>query len=104
MKSLAELNKIKEEALKDMILRKGKNLTKIMVAMDECGIKAKEIMDEFVRRLHEKEIMDAVVMMTNCQGECDKEPIVKVINKDGSIVRYDNVTQNKVNEIIEKHI
>ena len=106
MKSLEELNKIKEQALKDMILRKGKHSTKIVVAMDDCGIKAgaKNIMDSFVEKLHQKGIMDAVVMMTNCQGMCDKEPVVKIINKDDSVSVYANVTQDKVDKIIEEHI
>ena len=106
MKSLKELNDIKEQALKDMILRKGKHLTKIVVAMDDCGIKAgaKEVMDLFVKELRQREIMDVVVMMTNCQGTCDKEPIVKIINKDGSTTTYGNVTQDKVNRVIEEHI
>ena len=106
MKSLEELNTIKEQALKDMILRKGKHLTKVVVSMDDCGIKAgaKEVMDLFVRELRQREIMDAVVMMTHCQGICDKAPVVKIINKDGNITTYGNVTQDKVNKIIEEHI
>lgn len=106
MKSLAELEEIKKEALKDMILRKGKTLTKVMVAMDDCGIKAgaKEIMDTFVTEIKNKEVMDAVVMMTNCQGMCDKEPVVKIINKDDSITLYANVKKEDVTKIIEEHI
>lgn len=106
MKSLEELNDIKEQALKDMILRKGKHLTKIIVAMDDCGIKAgaKDILDLFVKELRQREIMDAVVMMTNCQGACDKEPVVRIINKDDSVTTYVNVTKDKVSVIIEEHI
>ncbi|MBP5427122.1 MAG: (2Fe-2S) ferredoxin domain-containing protein [Clostridiales bacterium] len=106
MKSLEELGQIKKEALKDMILRKGKYLTKIMVAMDDCGIKAgaKEVMNLFVKELRERNIMDAVVMMTSCQGMCDREPMVKIIDKDESVTVYANVTQDKVVRIIEDHI
>ena len=105
MKSLAELEEIKKEALKDMILRKGKTLTKIMIGMNDCGIKAgaKDVMDLFVKEVAERGL-DAVVMMTDCQGMCDREPVVKIINKDGSIVLYANVTTDKVNQIIEEHI
>lgn len=106
MKSLEELEAIQKEALKDMILRKAKTLTKVMVAMDECGIKAgaKEIMDTFVAEIKNREIMDAVVMMTECQGMCDKEPVVKIINKDDSVTLYANVKKEDVNRIIEEHI
>lgn len=106
MKSLEELEQIRKEALGDMILRKGKYLTKILVAMDDCGIKAgaKEVMDMFVMQLKEKEIMDAVVMMVSCQGMCDREPVVKVINKDDSVVVYAGVTQDKVARIVDEHI
>lgn len=106
MRSLEELEQIRKEALEDMILRNGKYLTKVMVAMDDCGIKAgaKEIMDLFVRELKERKIMDAVVMMTSCQGMCDREPVVKVINKDDSVTVYANVTKDKVARIVEEHI
>ena len=106
MKSLEELEKIREKALEDMILRKGKYLTKVMVAMDDCGIKAgaKEIMDLFVSELRGRKIMDAVVMMTSCQGMCDREPVVKVVNKDDSVTVYADVTKDKVARIIDEHI
>ena len=48
--------------------------------------------------------MDAVVMMTSCQGVCDKEPVVKIIDKNDNITMYANVTLDKVNRIIEEHI
>ena len=106
MKSLEELEQIRKEALEDMILRKGKYLTKVMVAMDDCGIKAvaKEVMDLFVGELKRRKIMDAVVMMTSCQGMCDKEPVVKVISKDESVTVYAGVTKDKVTRIIDEHI
>ena len=105
MKSLAELEEIRKEALKDMILREGKTLTKIMVGMNDCGIKAgaKDVFDLFVEEVSKREL-EAVVMMTDCQGMCDREPVVKIINTDGSIVLYANVTKDKVNQIIEEHI
>ena len=106
MKSLEELEQIRKEALEDMILRKGKYLTKVIVAMDDCGIKAgaKEVMDLFVSELKKRKIMDAIVMMTNCQGMCDREPVVKIVNKDDSVTVYANITKDKVTRIIEEHV
>ena len=62
-----------------------------------------EIIDLFVEEVAKRELQ-AVVMMTDCQGMCDREPVVKIINTDGSIVLYANVTKDKVNKIIEEHI
>lgn len=106
MKSLEELEQVRNDAMEDMILRKGKYLTKVMVAMDDCGIKAgaKEVMDLFVSELKKRKNMDAVVMMTSCQGMCDKEPVVKVIDKDDNVTVYANVTKDKVIRIIDEHI
>ena len=48
--------------------------------------------------------MDAVVMMTTCQGICDREPVVKVISKDDSVIVYAGITKDKVKRVIEEHI
>jgi len=48
--------------------------------------------------------MDAVVMMTECQGICDKEPVVKIIDKDDNTILYANVKKEDVKRIIDEHI
>lgn len=109
IKSLADLQKMREEVRSKITLReKGENpdeRVQIKVAMATCGIAsgAKEVMDFFLEAF-EKRNIDAVVTQTGCMGYCYAEPTieVKVPDKDPLVFGYVDV--KKADEIIEKYI
>ena len=77
MKSLAELEAIKNKAKSDMSARSeaGK---RIVVGMATCGIAAgaRPVMTAIVEELKTRGIEDVAVTMTGCIGLCKYEPIV----------------------------
>ncbi len=105
MKSLAELEEIKKKAQADMAAR-SEGGKRIVVGMATCGIAAgaRPVMAALVEELRTRGISDVSVSMTGCIGLCKFEPIVEVIDTDGSKVTYVRVDENKAKRIIAEHI
>ena len=81
MKSLAELEQIRNKTLAKINLRKDdENSIRVVVGMATCGIAAgarpvmKAIMDEIEKR----NITNCTVTQTGCIGVCRLEPIVEI--------------------------
>jgi len=105
MKSIEDLNKIKEDALKKVTLRQGAAKYRILVGMATCGIAsgARPVM-KTIMTLIEKDNLPCTIQMVGCIGMCIHEPIVEIINQSGIKTTYFQVTPKKVEEIIESHI
>lgn len=105
MKSLSELDQIKQKAQLDMTARNvsGK---RIIVGMATCGIAAgaRPVMSTLVEELHIRNISDVSVTMTGCLGLCRLEPIVEVIDADGKKVTYVKMDSNKAKRVVAEHI
>lgn len=106
MKSLAELEEIRKKTLEKMSVRNNKDGLRIVVGMATCGIAAgaKPVMNAFLEELKKRNINDVSVTMTGCIGVCRLEPIVEVINQDGSKVTYVKMTPEKAARIVAEHI
>lgn len=106
MKSLAELEEIRKKTLEQISLRTNNDGMRIVVGMATCGIAAgaRPVMNAFVEELSKRNIKDVTVTMTGCIGVCRLEPIVEVVNKDGSKVTYVKMTPEKVSRIVAEHI
>lgn len=45
-----------------------------------------------------------LIKRTGCTGRCDKEPIFQVVDMAGHSIVYQNMTENKMKEFVEKHL
>jgi len=106
MKSIAELEAIRKKTLEQISMRKNKNGMRIVVGMATCGIAAgaRPVMNALVEELNKRNIHDVSVTMTGCIGVCRLEPIVEVINPDGSKVTYVKMTPEKAARVVAEHI
>jgi len=106
MKSVAELEEIRKKALEQMGIRKNKGGMRIVVGMATCGIAAgaRPVMNAIIEELKKRNINDVNVSMTGCIGVCRLEPIVEVINADGSKVTYVKMTPEKAVRVVAEHI
>ena len=107
MKSLADLEKIKERALEKMRVRRGEgDVPTMVVGMATCGIAAgaratlHAIMDELAKR----ELSHVIVSQTGCLGMCDQEPLVEVALPGQSRVTYGRVDPARARQIISSHL
>jgi NADP-reducing hydrogenase subunit HndB len=104
LKNIEELKKIRQEALKDILVRTQTG-TRIIVGMGTCGIAAgaREVMQAILKELEARKI-DAHVETVGCVGMCSKEPIVDIDQAGKSRIRYANITPENVPRLIEEHL
>ena len=78
--------------------------TKVIVGLGSCGIAAgaTKVFDK-INLVKETENLDFNLKKTSCIGMCYREPLVEIIDKNGSYL-YGDVDEKKAGEIIEEHI
>ena len=107
MKSLAELQAIRNRMIEQVNMRKDDNIdTRIVVGMATCGIAAgaRPVMLEFVEELKRRGLENVTVAQTGCIGMCRLEPMVEVYVKDQEKVTYIHMTPEKVARVVGEHI
>jgi NADP-reducing hydrogenase subunit HndB len=106
IKSLDELMKIKEKAVKDIQMRDTEKKGKIVVAMGTCGIAAgaKETLQAVVSELEKNGIDDVSVVQSGCMGLCDVEPTVEVVMEGSDPIIYGHVSPEQVTRIVDQHV
>lgn len=105
MKSLAELEAIRQKAKADMSTRSGGG-RKIVVGMATCGIAAgaRPVMNTLVEELRVRNISDVAVTMTGCIGVCRLEPIIEIVEENGDRITYVKMDPVKARRVIAEHI
>jgi NADP-reducing hydrogenase subunit HndB len=109
IKSLADLNKKREESGKGPDVRKKSadpaNNVEVKVAMATCGIASgsKPIMEFFEEQLDRRNI-PGVITQTGCMGYCYAEPTVEIKLPGKEPVVFGFVDLKRADMIIEKYI
>ncbi len=107
MKTLQELEAIREKTLNELNLRKNQeNGVRVVVGLATCGIAAgaRPVMAAFVDEVNKRELHNVTVSQTGCIGLCRLEPIVEVYTADQEKVTYCRVTPEQVGRIVAEHI
>lgn len=106
MKSLEELKKIREEAIKNIEMRNSEKDVRIVVGMATCGISAgaRPVLTTFVEEIAKRNLNNVQVVQTGCIGMCTYEPIVEVYSPGKEKVTYIHVNPEKVKRIVLEHL
>ena len=106
MKTLEDLQKVRERALEQMKVREGKYAAKVVVAMGTCGIAAgaRDVMTAILDELDKRGISDVAVTQTGCKGLCEQEPTVDVVKAGEPTVTYGYVDSDKARNIVAQHL
>ena len=106
MKSLAELEAIKNRAKEQLNVRTNDSAKKILVGMATCGIAAgaRPVLQAFVEEVAKRGLDDVVVSQTGCIGVCRHEPLVEVFVPGQEKVTYVNIHPEMVGRIVSEHI
>ena len=107
MKSLAELQAIKERMKDKVVIREGSADVRVVVGMATCGISAgaRPVLNAMVEGVNNSGLADKVtVSQTGCIGLCQYEPIVEVFEAGKEKVTYVKVDADKANRIVEEHL
>ena len=107
MKSLAELQEIRNRALNQVNLRKEReDGVRVVVGMATCGIAAgaRPVLNAFLQEVEKRNLANVTVTQTGCVGMCRYEPIVEVYMPGEEQVTYVKMTEEKVAKVVAEHI
>ena len=107
MKSLAELQAIKERMKDKIVLREGASDVRVVVGMATCGIAAgaRPVLNAFVEAVAAEGLSEKVrVSQTGCIGLCQLEPIVEIYEAGKDKITYIKMTPEKAKEVVENHL
>ena len=108
MKSLAELQAIREKTLNRINLRKEEEgeVVRVVIGMATCGIAAgaRPVMLAFMDEISKRGLQHVTVSQTGCIGMCRLEPMVDVIMPGQEKVTYVHMTPEKVARVVAEHI
>ena len=106
MKSLAELQAIKEKMQGKVALREGSSDKRVVVGMATCGIAAgaKPVLNAFLEEVSRRNLKNVTVSQTGCIGVCRLEPIVEVYVPGEEKVTYVKMHPDMVTKIVNDHL
>ena len=109
MKTIAELNALRDSMKKEIDLRNASNdddRVRIVVGMATCGIAAgaRPVLNGFVEEVARRGLNNVTVTQTGCIGVCRLEPIVEVQMPNQEKVTYVNVSPDMITKIVAGHI
>jgi len=106
LKSLEDLERIRQEARERLRVREGSQDVRVVVGMGTCGIAAgaREITSTFLEELARRSLRNVTVTQTGCAGLCEYEPLVDVYLPGQAKVTYTYVTPEKARQIVAQHI
>ncbi len=107
MKTLAELNAIRDKAKEKMTVRDDNSkITRVVVGMATCGIAAgaRPVLNALMDEVSRRELKNITVSQTGCIGMCQYEPIVEVLEPDKEKVTYVKVKPEQIARIVSEHL
>ena len=107
MKTLAELQAIRDSMKDKVSLRNGTAGMRVVVGMATCGIAAgaRPVLNAFVGEVNNQGLTEkATVTQTGCIGICQYEPVVEIFEAGKDKVTYVKMTAEKARRVVEEHI
>jgi (2Fe-2S) ferredoxin len=106
IKSIQDLNTLRDQAKSDIELRAGEKDMRIVVHMGTCGIAAgaRDILSQVIEELRLAGIEYVTVRLSGCMGLCDQEPMLTVTDRSGKEFCYTRLNKTRVHDIVVKHI
>lgn len=104
MKTVADLNKLREKIQSDLKARAAAG-PQIIIGLGTCGLAAggKAVLTAIEAELA-KHKLDIKVKSTSCIGMCEKEVLVDIVLPGQPRITYGNVTPDKVPTLISEHV
>lgn len=106
MKSLQELEAIRNKMQGKVGIRKNDAEKRVVVGMATCGIAAgaRPVLQAFVDEVGKRGLSDVVVSQTGCIGVCRLEPIAEVFMPGEEKVTYVKMDAEKARRVVAEHL
>ena len=107
MRSLAELQAIRDKARGKVTLREGQDdAIRVLVGMATCGIAAgaRPVLTTIVDEVAKRGLQNVMVTQTGCIGICQFEPVVEVVEPGKDKITYVKMTPEKAVRMVNDHL
>lgn len=107
MKSLAELQAIRDKARQQISVREDSNdAIRVLVGMATCGIAAgaRPVLTAIMEEISKRGLKNVTVTQTGCIGICQFEPVVEVLAPGENKVTYVKMTPEKAVRMVNDHL
>ena len=106
VKSLADLKRVREEALKKQEAKNTASKIQIIIGMGTVGIVAgaRETLKAILDFIEKENLQDIAVRQTSNIGMDSWEPIIQVVVGDAPKVSYGKVSADVAQKIMKEHI
>jgi NADP-reducing hydrogenase subunit HndB len=107
MKSIAELNAIRDKKKQAIEIREGGDKKyRVVVGMATCGIAAgaRPVLNTIADMVQADKLDDVIVQQSGCIGLCQFEPIVEVFEANDKKTTYCKIDAAKAKDIVEQHL
>jgi NADP-reducing hydrogenase subunit HndB len=103
---IGDLEKIREKIQRTTNLRESKARAKVTIHMGTCGIAAgaRQILTSLMEEIEKRKLKDILVTTSGCAGLCSREPMATVEVMGKPPVKYIDLTNEKIKEILSEHI
>ena len=103
---IEDLKAIREKAARSRTLREGTGRAKITVHMGTCGIAAgaRKVMTALLDEIESRNLSDVIVTTSGCAGLCSSEPMATVELLEQPPVKYADLDEKKIVEILQHHV
>ena len=104
--TIEDLKRIKEEVRSTTVLREGGFRARVNIHMGTCGIAAgaRKLMSLVLKEIEERKINDVMVTTSGCAGLCSREPMATVEILGQPPVKYCDLNEEKMKEILIHHV
>ena len=107
MKSLAELQAIRDRARAQVEIREGmEGNIRVLVGMATCGIAAgaRPVLTAFVDEVAKRQLKKCNGHTDSCIGICQFEPVVEIVEPGKDKVTYVKMTPEKALRVVNDHL
>jgi NADP-reducing hydrogenase subunit HndB len=104
--TIEDLKRIKEQVRSTTVLREGGFRAKVNIHMGTCGIAAgaRKLMSAVLQEIEERKIKDVMVTTSGCAGLCSREPMATIEILGNPPVKYCDLNEERMKEIIVQHV
>jgi NADP-reducing hydrogenase subunit HndB len=106
MKSIEDLNRLREKARAAFNLRSGDATARIVISMGTCGIAsgARDVLLAVLDEVSGRGLDKVVVTQSGCCGSCEHEPMMEVHMTGKPVVCYGDLNVEKARAIVDQHL
>ena len=100
------LQKMREDARRNVYLREGSLRGRVFVHMGTCGIAAgaRRVLAALTEALQASGRTDVTITTTGCAGLCSMEPMMTIQISDSAPVKYGKMNAETAKKVFEQHV